>query len=154
MKVANSNVWQWRVTNLWWQIGGSSGRALDWSSECHEFEFLWSRAILFPFFSESNEKFGAVHWQSFLWGSAADKWPWLLSMKWIWREIQRSWIHIPARTNFLKIRYASSYKQACSLVYSTAYVRADWLLDLSLAAKWEWLLITYLVAVLSNPPKI
>ena len=37
---------------------------------------------------------------------------------------------------------------------STAHVCADWPLDWSLAVKWAWLLIIYLVAASSNSPKM
>ena len=66
---------------------------------------------------------------------------------WQWGPLYCRWQYW-SRIFFLHLILISTRFPAAGL--STSHIRADWLYDWSSAAKWAGLLITYLVAALSN----
>ena len=65
-------------------------------------------------------------------------------------SIKRGW----SRTKLVLLVLFSSQLRFWIFSEQPTYACLDWLLNWSSAAKWAWLLITYLVAALSNSPKI
>ena len=84
---------------------------------------------------------------------------WMIGIAWSENNLTLiSTKHSLAGKTFKILMISQLYDIFCSLSLqpaflqlglSTAHVRADWLLDWRSAAKWAWLLITYLVAALS-----